>query len=179
MKITDVKTKRVHLGKITLEHMNDLKAYLQDPKVMAFFDEGVMSDNKMIQFIQEKERFYGIFENENHQLIGHFIYHPWFMIDTYEIGWVLNRTYQQKGIITELAKAVMAYAFEVDKAHRLVATCQPENLASKKVCEKLGMRLEGHFKKCIYVNRVNAWWDELFYAILEEDYHDLQVSRRR
>ena len=35
--------------------------------------------------------------------------------------------------------------------------------------EKIGMRREGHFRQCIY-REGNIWWDEYFYAILEEEW---------
>ena len=48
--------------------------------------------------------------------------------------------------------------------HRIIATCQPENIPSYRVMEKIGMRREGFFKKCI--PKGNVWWDEYYYAIL-------------
>jgi RimJ/RimL family protein N-acetyltransferase len=35
--------------------------------------------------------------------------------------------------------------------------------------EKLGMRREAHFRKCIR-RLENQWWDEYFYALLEEEW---------
>lgn len=35
------------------------------------------------------------------------------------------------------------------------------------VMEKIGMRREGYFRKCI--PHGNEWWDEYYYAILEEE----------
>jgi RimJ/RimL family protein N-acetyltransferase len=34
--------------------------------------------------------------------------------------------------------------------------------------EKVGMRRESYFKKCIPMG--NEWWNEYYYAILEEEY---------
>jgi [ribosomal protein S5]-alanine N-acetyltransferase len=34
--------------------------------------------------------------------------------------------------------------------------------------EKIGMRREGYFKKCI--PHGNEWWDEYSYSILEEEW---------
>lgn len=33
--------------------------------------------------------------------------------------------------------------------------------------EKIGMRREGYFRKCILYG--NEWWDEYYYVILEEE----------
>ncbi len=174
MDITDILTEKVGLKPIEPEDFDSMKTYLSDDYTMRFFDHGPMGDEAIIDFMSKP--VYLIVKRDTHEVIGHFIYHPWFMIDTYEIGWVLNKEYHNQGIITALAKAVLKYAFEEDKAHRVVATCQPENIASKRVCEKSGMRLEGLFKKCIYVERLDQWWDELFYAMLEEEYESLKQS---
>lgn len=165
-----IETDKVYTREIDKTDMVDLKEYLQDDYVMRFFDHGVLDESGIIDLIDTKHKVHGIILKENDKLIGHYIYHRWFMKDTYEIGWLLNKNYHRKGITTELSKAFIKHAFEVDKAHRIVATCQPENIASKRVCEKLDMRLEGYFKKCIYVERKNEWWDEFFFSLLEEDY---------
>jgi len=53
----------------------------------------------------------------------------------------------------------------------IIATCQPENEASWKLAEKAGMRREGFFRKCIY-KEDGIWWDEYFYAILENEWKE-------
>ncbi|MBI9008831.1 MAG: GNAT family N-acetyltransferase [Tenericutes bacterium] len=164
-----IDSKKVYTRAINETDTSNLKEYLEDEFTMRFFDHGVLDEAGILELIKSKDPVHGIILKENNKLIGHFVYHNWFMRDTYEIGWVLNKKYQNLGIITELGEAFIKHAFEVDKAHRIVATCQPENIASKRVCEKLKLRLEGHFKKCIYVERKNEWWDELFYSLLEED----------
>ena len=60
------------------------------------------------------------------------------------------------------------------QSHRVIATCQPENPASYRVMEKIGMHREGHFRKFIYRGE-NLWWDELFYAILDEEWYALNA----
>ena len=171
MNIFDIKTDKVYIRKVNLDDLEDLKEYLQDEYTMRFFDHGVLSSERILELIRDEDIIYGIIDYESNKLIGHFIYNSWFMVDTFEVGWVLNKKYHNKGIITEVAQAFLKYAFEIDKIHRVVATCQPQNLSSKTVCEKIGMRKEGLFKKCIYVKRKDEWWDELFYAILDEDFN--------
>jgi len=170
MKVTDIKTDRVYIREISESDLSDLLEYLSDDFTMRFFDHGTLDLSGIETLIKKKDVIYGIIEHKTNKLIGHFVYHNWFMKDTYEIGWVLNKKYHNQGIISNLAKEFLKYAFTVDKAHRIVATCQPENIASKKVCENIGLRLEGTFLKCIFVERLNEWWDELFYALLEKEY---------
>lgn len=110
-------------------------------------------------------------------LIGHIVFHPWFAPQTHEIGWVFNKRYHGQGYATEAAYALLEYGFERLRLHRVIATCQPENVPSYRVMEKLGMRREGHFQKCIYRGE-SRWWDEYFYAMLEEEWFEGKVERK-
>jgi len=65
------------------------------------------------------------------------------------MGWVFHRAYHGHGYATEAAGALLQYSFAALHLHRIIATCQPENVASWRVMEKLGMRREAHFRKCI------------------------------
>ena len=65
-------------------------------------------------------------------------------------------------------RAVKLTGFETLGLHRVIATCQPENTASWRVMEKLGMRREAHFRKGHY--RGATWWDEYFYALLAKEW---------
>ncbi|PES74780.1 GNAT family N-acetyltransferase, partial [Bacillus anthracis] len=80
---------------------------------------------------------------------------------------VFNPKYFNKGYASEAAQATLKYGFKEMKLHRIIATCQSENTPSYRVMEKIGMRREGYFKKCI--PHGNEWWDEYYYAILEEE----------
>ncbi len=54
---------------------------------------------------------------------------------------------QGKGHATEAVKALLRYCFEDLRGHRVIAMCKPENPASYRVMEKIGMRREDHFRK--------------------------------
>lgn len=173
MMITDVETKDVALKLVEDTDYDAMKAYLTEEETMYYFDTGIMDKTQIIELMQKRERIYLVVDKVTNQVIGHFIYGDWFMQRTKEIGWVLAKAYQNQGIMTQLAKAVIDFAYKHDDVHRIVATCQPENTPSVKLCKKLGMRLEGHFRSCIYVERLDQWWDELFFAITEEEYNSL------
>jgi [ribosomal protein S5]-alanine N-acetyltransferase len=79
-------------------------------------------------------------------LIGHIAFFKYFGEHTFEIGWVFNPKYCNKGYASEAAYALLKYGFEELKLHRIIATCQPENTGSYRVMEKIGMRREGYFK---------------------------------
>jgi len=52
--------------------------------------------------------------------------------------------------------------------HRMFATCLPENPASSRVLEKIGMRREGYQLKDVRIHGV--WHDSSLYAILREEW---------
>lgn len=148
-------------------------AYTSIASVMTYIPEGCLSQDQAQAFVEDNStdqaRAAAVILSAENTLIGHIIFHPWFAHQTYEIGWVFNPRYYGHGYATEAARALRDYGFEVLGLHRIIATCQPENIASYHIMEKLGMRREAHFRQCIF--RDNAlWWDEFFYAILREEW---------
>ena len=62
------------------------------------------------------------------------------------IGWHLRRDQWGQGLATEAALASRDYAFDRLGAERLVALIHPENIASRRVAEKIGMTLLKQFQ---------------------------------
>ena len=58
----------------------------------------------------------------------------------YELGFHLRPAHWGKGFAVESARAVIAHAFDSLGAQQLFAAHHPENLASRKVLEKLAFR---------------------------------------
>ncbi|MGD7044851.1 GNAT family N-acetyltransferase [Jeotgalibacillus proteolyticus] len=166
-----IKTKRLDIRDFKSQDWQEVWLYTSKKDVMTYMPEGVLSKEAAKELVDQNssdnaEKF-PIILRENDQLIGHLVFHPYFGDHTYEIGWVMNPAYQNKGYASEAARAVLEYGFSELKLHRIIATCQPENEASFRVMEKIGMRKEGCFKKCI--PHENGWWDEYYYAILAEE----------
>ena len=85
-------------------------------------------------------------------------------IREYEIGWAVQPQDWGKGYATETAQALLKVAFTRLNAHRVIALCQPENIASVRVMEKLGMQREGLLRQTHPFG--DGWRDELLYATL-------------
>lgn len=60
-----------------------------------------------------------------------------------EVGYLLNPAYWGQGLATEGALASLHYGFETLKLPRIVAIVHPENAASQRVAQKLGMHCDG------------------------------------
>ncbi len=57
----------------------------------------------------------------------------------YEIGWHLKKSAWGKGYATEAAKAILDYGFKVLKLTTIYAIARPENTASLRLIQRLGM----------------------------------------
>jgi len=166
-------TIRLVLRAIAVDDWRAIHQYASDPAVAAWLPEGLMNEEHALTFAHrnagDKPEALGVLTKGSNEFIGHMVFRPWIAPHTYEIGWVFGRPHQRRGYATEAARSLVAYAFESLRCHRIVATCQPENVASWRVMERLGLRREGHFRKCI-LHEAGEWWDKYFYAILEEEY---------
>lgn len=64
------------------------------------------------------------------------------LLPAVEVGWRLGREHWGKGLATEGARASLAFGFDEVGLERIVSICQPENVASWRVMEKVGLRHE-------------------------------------
>jgi RimJ/RimL family protein N-acetyltransferase len=78
-----------------------------------------------------------------------------------EIGYHVRRDLWGRGMAPEAAAACRDYGFEMLRAKRLISLIRPENLASRRVAEKIGLALwktvdwRG-LSHCVYVIRANT-----------------------
>lgn len=174
-----LETKRLLIRPFLADDWRNVHRYTSMPDIMEYMEEDVMSESDTRTFIEKQltddVTAYPMILKEKGKLIGHMIYHPWYAPRTYEIGWIVHPDYHGEGYSTEAAHALLRHGFEEQKLHRIIATCQPENVASYRVVEKLGMRREGYFQKCIYRGN-DIWWSEYFYAILAEEWKSRKES---
>lgn len=68
-----------------------------------------------------------------------------------EIGYVLHRDHWSKGYGTEVAKALLQFAFDDLGLRHISATCDPDNDASAKVLQKAGLRFERRIENHLLV----------------------------
>ena len=168
----NITTDRLIIRNFTYDDWLDVHSYTSDTNVMKYIPEGVLTSEDAKKFVKENSsqdaKYFPVLLKKDHTLIGHIVFHKYFGEHMYEIGWVFNPKYYNRGYASEAAYSILKYGFETMKLHRIIATCQPENIPSYRIMEKIGMRREGFFKKCI--PHGNEWWDEYYYAILQEEW---------
>ena len=60
-------------------------------------------------------------------------------LDKIELGYSLEKKYWGKGLASEMARAMVAYAFEHNEAAEVVAVTDIANIGSQRVLEKAGL----------------------------------------
>ncbi|MBI2963674.1 MAG: GNAT family N-acetyltransferase [Deltaproteobacteria bacterium] len=63
------------------------------------------------------------------------------------LGYVLGRQHWNRGYATEGGRAVLAWALALPATRRVWAVCDVDNVASRRVMEKLGMEREGLLRR--------------------------------
>ena len=105
----------------------------------------------------EEHQGYGIFAIElkaDASLAGHVLLKP---MDTaeVEVGWLVSPRSRGLGIASEAAEGMLGYGFKSLGLESIVAIMFPENTASKRVAERLGMHYQGRRKERDYTV---AWY---------------------
>lgn len=114
-----------------------------------------------IKFRSASDEFYAIELKKTGKVIGN-IYMGHRDFDARERGYVLNEEYQNQGYGSEAAKATVEY-FLNNGTRRIFAECCPDNTASWKLMEKIGLKREAHFRKNVSFRKDEAgnpiYWD--------------------
>ena len=94
--------------------------------------------------------------------------------DTFSPCWMLHPAYQGKGYAYEAACAFFDYLFQQKGARRIYAYTEDYNLASQRLCKKLGMRQEGFFLEFVsFLNDSNGnpiYENTLQFAVLKKEW---------
>jgi len=170
---TALHTNRLTIRRLEQDDWHAIHSYMCNPDVTRWLPEDTFNEADAKAFtdknLHDGAQALAVALKGTPTVIGHMVFHPWAGSHTYEIGWVFDPSNQGQGFATEAARALLSHAFRTLKCHRVIATCQPENPASWRVMEKLNMRREGLFLKCI-PRENGVWWDEYFYAIIAEEF---------
>jgi ribosomal-protein-alanine N-acetyltransferase len=157
----------------------DLYEYLSLKETYRFEAGEPISLNEAKKLCKERAKgrnFWAATLKDSKKLIGHISIFPAGpeFLRTWEIGYIFNPDYQNKGYASEAAWAIIKYAFTELGAHRIVGHCSPDNIPSWKVLEKCGMRREGLERRNVFFHTDKdekpIWLDSYEYAILEEDF---------
>lgn len=85
------------------------------------------------------------------------------------IGYLIDPAHAGRGYATEIARGLLELAFDGLGVHRVTAGCFADNTGSRRVLEKVGMRLEQYGVRDSWHAEL-GWIDGCTYAILDEEW---------
>jgi RimJ/RimL family protein N-acetyltransferase len=171
-----LETSRLLLRRFRAGDWEDLHEYLSDAEVVLYEPYCVFSPeesrSEAVRRAGDRD-YWAVCLKDGGKLIGN-LYLARQEFETFELGFVFNKKYQGQGYVTESAGALVGYAFKDLEARRVIAMCNPINIKSWHVLERLGMRREGHMRRNVYFKTDPSgrpvWVDTYLYAILEDEW---------
>ena len=145
-----LETPRLTLRHLSPDDLSVMHAYLGDPSTMVHYPAPFSRNFVKEGIARNLERYakygYGLFGVElkaTGELIGDCGL-VWQDIDgreELEVGYHFSRDHWGRGYATEAAKACIEFAFERAGVDHVISLIRPENLASRRVAEKNGLRI--------------------------------------
>lgn len=83
------------------------------------------------------------------------------------MGYWVGAPFAAQGYMTRGVSALVPFAFEVLRLHRIEAACIPTNQPSIRLLERTGFTREGYAREYLCIN--GTWQDHLLYAKLRSD----------
>jgi RimJ/RimL family protein N-acetyltransferase len=86
-----------------------------------------------------------------------------------EVRFCINPSFSGQGYTAEALSAMFDLAFDQFRIHRLFVRCDGRNHHSIKLMQKLGLRLEAHYREHALFQ--GEWDEELHFAILDREWN--------
>jgi Acetyltransferases, including N-acetylases of ribosomal proteins len=171
-----METSRLKIRRFAPDDGQDLFEYLSQEDTVKYEPYDVFTEEMSRQEAinrSHNESFWAVCLKDTDKLIGN-IYLAKQDFDTWELGYVFNADFSGNGYATEAAKVLVNHVFENHNARRVVALCNPLNVPSWKLLERLGLRREGHLVQNIYFKTNDLgeplWSDTYEYGILSVEW---------
>lgn len=145
-----LETDRIILRPMKAEDAQPIFAMRSDPDVMRFIRAPITKRAEAENWVKlvssrwtaEKIGFCALIEKQSENFLGWC--GLWRLEETgeTEVGYAIAKEFWRRGYAVEAAQAFLTYGFEKLNLNKIVAVAQPENVASQRVMEKLGMRYD-------------------------------------
>lgn len=174
-----METNRLIIRNFEFEDWKDLYEYLSDEEVVKFEPYeavSIIDCKKEIVRRSKSNNFKAVVLKSENKLIGNIyisLIEP-IELMTWELGFVFNKKYWKNGYAYESSLSIISDLFQNCNAHRIIAKCNPENINSWRLLEKLNFRKEAHFVKNIYFRKkdnIPIWQDTYEYALLQTEFN--------
>jgi [ribosomal protein S5]-alanine N-acetyltransferase len=146
-------TDRLSLRQQVLEDLNDLWAFHCNPENIRYYHNPPITFDEVrdqlewdIDWYQKDEVLgtWAIIHKETGRLAGLCSLMPWVVdeVEEIEMAYVLAEECRGQGLGTELSRGVIEYGLGKLQLPRIISLIEPDNLLSRHVVEKAGMRFE-------------------------------------
>jgi len=155
----------------TINDLNSLVKYANNKDIAKFMTDGFPhpyteeAGRGFIAFATKDDPVHIFAIDINGEAVGGIGIHPQSDIQrkNAELGYWLAEPFWGHKIMTRAVQQMLDFAFKTYDITRVFARPFGTNIASQKVLEKAGFRLEGRFEKTLYKN--GEFLDELVYAV--------------
>ena len=149
-----LETPRLLLRHLVMDDLDALFALYSDPEIRRYFPDGVKNYEDTREELEwflnghpEHPRLglWATVHKETGKFIGRCGLLPW-EIDSrleIEVAYLLDKKFWHQGLATEAATGILAYAFDTLNLSRIICLMHPDNIASQRVAQRIGMILEG------------------------------------
>lgn len=175
-KETYIESQRIVIRNFQPKDAVGMLEYLSAPRVNCFADERLHTEAEALaRMAQTPDGLlrYAVSLKDSGFLIGE-VFAVREVPDTYNVGWIFNTHFEGKGLALEAATAFLDHLFRACGARRIYGYVEDDNLRSKRLCERLGMRYEGCMKEFIsfvcYPDGAPRYEDTCIYAILNKEW---------
>lgn len=91
----------------------------------------------------------------------------WGSLRSAHVGYWIDQAVAGRGVMPTAVALAGDHCFEALRLHRVEVNIRPENVASRRVVEKLGFRFEGLRPRYLHID--GEWRDHLSYALVADE----------
>ncbi|WP_079480751.1 GNAT family N-acetyltransferase [Halobacillus salinus] len=174
--------KVLYLREVTQDDWSLLHEYASNEDVCKFQPWGPNTEEDSKFFIAQairdrnkrhRSRFvFAIVLKENNQVVGNIEMNITDWDGVGEIGFVIHHGHWGNGYAKQAVCLMLKHSFDKCELHRVAAVSDPNNLASIRVLERVGMIKEGVLRKDLYIK--GHWRDSVVFSLLENEWDDKQ-----
>ena len=195
-----LETERLLLRQFTVADVDNLFYLDSDPEVMRFLNGGASTPHELIRnhilpaFLSSYEQWpgFGIWaatRKASEEFLGWFGFQPddADLPNDIVLGYRLRRAVWGQGYATEVVRALIRKGFTELGVQRVFATTYQDNLASRRVMEKAGLRLVRTYRLALEdlqaigtfdVSSEELWdGDDVEYELLKADWEEQEAGR--
>jgi ribosomal-protein-alanine N-acetyltransferase len=153
----EIRTNRLCLRRFSKEDLDAYAKIMGDHEIGKWFPKGngytreeskKSLDNTIKHWDKHGFGIWAITDKKKKSLLGRCGLNLITETSEVEVDFVLAKDCWGNGYATEAAKAALAYGFGILKLDRIIALVKPDNIASRRVIEKIGMQ---------YIQQAEYW----------------------